>query len=135
MATLEIEQALYYKLVNTAALTALVGTRIYPPGGNQGNVFPIINYQKISNPIMQNSGTRTRGEAPRFQISIYADGYDSMLAVKAQVIACLENASGNWGTETDYLNIQWCFFEDENDLYDENMKVCGRAMDFIIWHD
>lgn len=135
MATLGIEAALYYKLANTTALTALVGSRIHPavdlPNSPE---YPLITYQKISNPIMQNSGNRTSGECPRFQISIYAKDYDSVLAIRTQVLTTLENSTGHWGN-TDYLNIQWCYFDGESDLYDEAMKVCGRELDFIIWHD
>jgi len=99
-----------------------------------GCELPALAYQKISNPIMQNSGTRTAGESPRFQISIWAADADSRIAVKAQVLAAIENSSGNWGG-TDYLYIQWCFFDNETDLFDENEKICGRALDFIIWHN
>lgn len=129
-----IEAALFYKLSHDSGVTSLIAKRIYPVIAPENTKLPYAVYQKISNPQMHNSGTDLNGYSPRFQITTYADNYDTVKSVSAAIVTAIKDSKGLWGGESG-LNIQRCFWENETEIFDEISKSYGIALDFIIWHD
>lgn len=121
------------------AITALVGTRIYPVEVPEGDeYFPAITYAVLSCPRI-NSLTGPSGLAhPRVQLHCWArnpGGYLAADALREAVRTAMNGFRGTWGA----LEIDHCTLLDEGDLFEpaagiEAQKTYGARMDFEIWH-
>jgi len=129
-----IGEAIYAHLADHAGLAALVGTKIYPGDIPQGVTPPVVVVQLISNPPIPAGGSSYALHGPRYQFSCWADGYKGAVDVCEQVKNALMDYSGVMGG-TSGVTVQWCMCENEYDLYDEELRRSGRAIDFIIWHE
>jgi hypothetical protein len=132
-----IEAALYTYLSTHAGLSALIGTRIYPITIAQGAAMPAIAYQLIDDLPVHSGIADVKVHAARFQFSCFGGGtseYTSACAVAAQVKSALQDYTGVMGGAGG-VTVQRSFLENSTDLYDETMNRCGRAVDFIIWHE
>ena len=129
-----IEAALYSYLSTYSGLTALTGTRIYPIMIAQEAVMPAVAYQLVDDLPVHSGGADLIVHAARFQFSCYGTSYLNACAVAAQIKAALQDYSGTMGGAGG-VTVQRSFLEMTTDLYDEDMRRCGRACDFIIWHE
>lgn len=133
-----LEEGLYSRLSSTAALTALVGKRIYPVVLPPNVVYPAVTYQRISGPRVHTMGNDPGLAYPRFQISCWhrdisdpQKGYGQVKAVAEQVRLALQNQKNTtWGSVT----IQAVLFDDDTDIYDPGAQTYQVALDFVIWY-
>ena len=120
-----VESDTYQVLSNTTALTALVGTRIYPehrptndsspsvvffraPGGERVN--SLTGYEKLENAIIE--------------IEVFATAVDERRQVADQVIKAMTTNSTRFS----------CTLPDPPyDDYDDETQTYERIMDFSIW--
>lgn len=130
-----IEQGLYHFLTNTAGITALVSTRIYPNKLPQTVTLPAITYQRISTPRIHTHDTsgKTGTAHPRFQFDAWGTSYASCKAVADAIRAALNGYRGTMGG-ADPVTVQGALIDDER--YDNSPDTgMERIMsDFIIWH-
>jgi len=132
-----IEAALYSYLSTHSGLSSLISTRIYPMQVAQGATMPAVCYQLVDDIPVHSGGADVIVHAARFQFSCWGggtSGYTSACAVAAQVKAALQDYSGTMGG-TGGVVVQRSFLEMTTDLFDETLVRCGRAVDFIIWHE
>jgi hypothetical protein len=120
---MSIAETIYSVLSANTGLAALVGTRIYPVSAPQSVVFPYIVYSRISNvPDM------VRGEAApirnhTYQVSIFAKSFSETESIGTEVFGSL-----------DYYRegTLWMYYDNDVDLYEEDIRVYQRAIDFIV---
>jgi hypothetical protein len=132
-----IEAALYSYLSTHTGLSNLIGTRIYPVMIAQGAAMPAVSYQLIDDLPVHSGTADLIVHAARFQFSCFGggtSGYTSACAVAAQVKSALQDYSGTMGGSGG-VKVQRSFLEMSTDLFDETFLRCGRAVDFIIWHE
>tara|TARA_R110000868_G_scaffold29889_25_gene111159 strand:+ start:5052 stop:5459 length:408 start_codon:yes stop_codon:yes gene_type:complete len=128
------EAAVYARLSGYSGLTDLVGDRIYPmviPPEKRGDA---VTYQLIGTtptPAMRADAPLTRS---RIQVSCYGtktssqSAYASAKAVRDQVVAALNRFRGTVGG----VAVQAVYRLTEFDLYDDDAKVDGVAVDFDV---
>lgn len=73
---MSLETALYSHLSGDAALSALVGTRIYPVILPQQPVLPAVTYQRIGAVREQTIARNVPGTMPRYQFSVWTQELD-----------------------------------------------------------
>ena len=129
-----IEAALYSYLSTYAGLTELIGLRIYPVDITQDAEMPAVAYQLVDDLPVHSGGADLIVHAARFQFSCWGTTYLNACAVAVQIKAALQDYSGTMGGSGG-VKIQRSFLEMTTDLFDEEMRRCGRACDFVLWHE
>ena len=110
MALLDPDAAMYYKLANTVAVSALVSTRIYPLDMPPSAVMPLITYQLIDAPLVtthDESAGYGLAQA-RHQIDAWASTYAGAVALAKAIHLALHGYHGIVTSGADSLNIQEC---------------------------
>lgn len=120
------EEAVYAKLAGTAAVTALVSTRINPQVNTQEATFPFITFKRIGGaPVLRLDGTQGKARYV-FQIDAYAETEAGAKAVTAAVEGALF-PSGGW---RDVNNGVLGAFPDDSavDTTDDPFRVWTRLL-------
>jgi hypothetical protein len=115
MSITEPAEALFARLTGFPALAALIATRVFPLAIPQGTVKPCVYYELIDTDAESAMGTDDGLEASYFEITIVADSYSSMTAVKRQIRKALQRYSGT----IDGFVIEDCFVEGADEAYAE----------------
>lgn len=127
----EIEEALPARLEGVAAVTALVGTRIYPARAPQGAVRPFVTFARIATPPREVAFGADPGIArPRFQLTAWAETYGAARLVATAVRQGLQRFRG----VVLGVDILDCFIELDADLVDDEAKLFGVATDVTVIH-
>lgn len=115
-----IENDIYTALSGFAGLSALVSTRIYPLHMARGATFPAVVYTRVSGARINNlDGENIQN--PRYQVDVWADDFDSAMAIAAQVALAFAGAS-----------FQAVFIADRHE-HDGTMDLYRVSMDFSVW--
>ncbi len=132
-----IGKALYAKLASVSAITALVGTRIYPELGPQkGKTFPMIVYSSDDKQEVEIYSGGTGLVSRRVTLACIDDDYAGAIELAEAVRAGISWAEGTWGTVT----VQGCFPEGQTDdkLVGEGTEqqvLYVSEVDFLIWYE
>jgi hypothetical protein len=125
-----IEKAIKSILTSDIAVNALIEGRCYPLTLPQNPEYPLCLYIHIS-------GTREnqlRGDAgqahKRYQIESWAKTYAEAKELSNAVANVLNQYSGTVGT----VVIGSILIENENETYEEVVKVNRVMQDYMIWH-
>lgn len=122
MAASSIWQAIGYKLLNTATVTAIAGARIYhgdKPPSQTG--FPAINYFRVSDPLMHKGLVR----GPRYQVSCRAE-----TAGAAEDLAdAVAVAMGNLQESIDGFDVFWASVIDRQLITEHDPDVYHVPVD------
>ena len=132
---IDLEQALTYKLSNTAAIQTICGTRIYPQDLPPVVTLPAITYQLISAPI-EATHDETAGASlvhPRYQINAWAGTAGGAAALAAAVHTALHGFKGIITSGANTFNIQSCLRVDKRSDKDTDTGLYWRSQDFMIW--
>ncbi len=125
-----IETGLRDKLAGTAAVSALVESRIYPLFVPQESPMPALAYQRISGrPTYSHDGDAGLGWA-RIQITCQAESYQEAKAVAAAVRTALTGASGVWDDTT----VDAAFVENDRDGWADAREAPVVRLDVTVWY-
>lgn len=94
------ETDLYAALSGRAALTALVGTRIYPDAIPEGSLLPAIVYQRSSTTPTTTLLNVTVAEEVLFAISAWSETRTSCESVADEVVAALAASSNPYANRS-----------------------------------
>ncbi|MBN1807185.1 MAG: DUF3168 domain-containing protein [Sedimentisphaerales bacterium] len=129
-----IEKALHYILVNNSAVTALVGSGIYPNKIPQGAAVPAITYQQISGVRFHDMLEAAGMVKARYQFNCWAAGYAKTREIAEAVRLALDNYSGTASqTVIDVIHL-----DNEGDMPEmtagaDELGRYGKYLDFIVW--
>lgn len=131
-----IENAIYSLLREDAALSALVGERIYPSIFPQGVGYPAVRFMRVTGRSGYHLKGRSGLDSGRWQFDVDAMTDDEAIAVKSAVEKRLSGFSGKAGTPP--VAIRGCFKEMDRDGYDGGLaaslpRVFRKTLDFEIW--
>lgn len=129
-----IEQAIHDELLDTSAVTSLVGQNIYYVKAPQDVVSPYIVITKITSDRKHTHDGADNLCESTFQISIFSDTYYEGKQIAAQVQAVLDSYSGTMGGVSGVI-VNSCFYENEVDLYEEGQELHHLACDYRLWHN
>lgn len=133
MMAVSVGLALVSRLTTVAAVTALVGSRIYPLKVPQGATMPCIRYANISTIERVNAMGNDPGPvSQRMQLDCYGTTYASARAVFEATQAALQRYRG---TEAG-IEVMASFIDDEQDSFEEDATYGGlyrSRLDVVIW--
>lgn len=131
---MSVETGIFKLLSGNAAVSSLVGTRIYPLIVPEGATFPSVVYQRID--TARNANTFQNGaELPvaRFQLTCWAENFADAAALEKAVRQTLAGFVGL----ADDTTIQACLVTDTRDTWEHEISTLGlfrRDIDFEIFY-
>lgn len=121
-----LESKIYAELSTSTALTALVGTNIYPNVRFQFSGDPALVYTRIGGQRDYTLTGYSNLENPRVSIEIYATAIDMRREISTVIIPIMEGST-RFKAITEIGPI---------DIYDPTVDEYKRILDFSIWnHD
>lgn len=112
-------------LEENAAVSALVGSKIYPSLIPQKTLFPAIAYQVVSDiPVNSFDGYTSGLRSARVQVDSYSKSYDQAQDIADAVAAVLGSAG-----DTTFSAVQLM----RRDLYEDSTSLHRVTQDFSIW--
>jgi hypothetical protein len=135
--SIDIEQALTAKLINTAAISTLVSTRCHPLRLPDTAALPAIVYTEVSAPTYathdeSSSNALTRA---RYQIDAWATTYAGAVALGLAIWTALEGFSGIVTSGADTFTIQSCLRSDKRTNNDAETALYWVSQDFILFYN
>ena len=125
-----IESALHSHLTSDAAVSTIVGTRVYPLLIPQDASLPAIAYQRISALRVTAQDGPSNLARSRLQVTCVAESYSG---VKALATAVRQALHGYKGT-VDGVTVGASFLETDVDQYADESGLYSVQMDFRIWY-
>lgn len=126
----ELEEGLYTFLTTTAAIAALVGTRIYPLLIPLDATLPAAAYQRISGPFEAAHDGPTGLVRARIQITCVGATYAAARAVAAAIVTAMLGYRGAMGDYTVSVPV----IENVRDDRADTLSACVSRLDAIIWY-
>lgn len=117
-----LEGSVFSHLSTTTALTALVGTRIYPLVLPQAAAFPAVTYQRVGAGRDYHLGGFGNLDRASIQMDVWSTSYGSVKPCSTVLIAAMEGATA-FKAECD----------DITDLYEDVAQMYRVSLDFSIW--
>lgn len=124
-----IEEALFSILTNDSALSALIGTRVYPNIFPQGVTLPAISYQRISSVRLHSHSGASQLARPRFQLTCLSDSYTEAISVAN----ALREALDGYGGVPAGVRVPVALIQNEFDTYAEENDLHTVRQDYYIW--
>lgn len=129
-------EALYNILSTDADVSAIVGDRIMPLVVTQGTALPAIRYQLINTEPVDTKDGVADCDFLNVQVDCFTNerkadsgGYTQAADLAKKVRTALDRKSGTFsGFAIDQIT-----FENENDNFDEEMKIIQKSLDFKIF--
>lgn len=125
-----MEASLFTFLTSDPAVSALIGTRMYPGVIPQGGLQPCIVYAKTSRTRQQLFCGTDGLLLTRIDIDCYAKRYIESVALANAVTAALQDFSGDMAG----LAVPRVFLENEIDLSDIEPGLYRQSMTWALWH-
>ncbi len=126
-----IENGFYLELTETAAVTTLIGKRIYYNKAPQDAVVPYVILQTISNNHDGLFSSPDSLKHCRMQISIFDTTYKSCRDIAGAIQTGIDGFSGVMGTGGP--SVGGCFHNIESDIpYDDDAQLYGITVDYMI---
>ena len=128
-----MEEALIARLLGIAAVSGMVGTRVYPGSRPQGSALPAVVLNRISGgPLYADDGEAGLEQA-RIQVDCWAASYAGAKLLARAVKASLSAFEGTVGETTFQLielDIEQDLREGGGDAVDYPFRT---ALDFLVW--
>lgn len=126
-------KALWYRLANTAGVSAIVGARIYPDIIPAPAVFPALVYRATHSSVRKGSTTNPGLAMTLFQVSSFDKTRLGSRLLAVQVKAALDRMRA---TTVNGVVVDDCFFEGDLDLFDTVSETYFVAADFrLYWRE
>lgn len=133
--------AVYYQLVNTAGVTAIAGTRVFPFVARQASSLPYIVYYISTDTHEHELSGRAAGlTVADVTIECFASGvtgYATARSLRAAVRNAMDGFRGTMGTSPNTVSVRTCILVTEADSYsdpvdggEKGTHVC--VLDFSI---
>jgi hypothetical protein len=139
MSLIDVRPGLRAYLLADSAISALVGTRIYPITPPQGQELTHIVYHMISGQGDRHMQGRSGLSRPRIQIDCWGATVDEAIALAGEVKERIDGFRGAmaWGTSSPQSSVivQAIFFESERDDFDADSGLYLVSHDYIVWFE
>lgn len=120
-------EAVYYLLSRDSAVTALVGSKVFPVAEPQQDGFPAIVYSQLDDDeILTKDGPQANGQ--RFSLEIYGESYSS-----CQDVAKAAKAVLRWYTGTIAGYTYRISYADQQDMkFEPETETFGLVQDYSL---
>lgn len=127
------EAAAYALLAGAGAITAIVGTRIYPVQVPLAQPAPAIAYELIS-AVTQgalDASAPTHLTRSRVRVNLLGGDYDTLRTLRTAVVTALRHQRGTFGG----TEVHAVFLDYEGPVsFDQPLNLYTRPVDFIFLH-
>jgi hypothetical protein len=128
----DVAQTICGRLSNTAGVSAIFSTKIFPQNVPQNRTLPAVTFNEVTRTVAHSFGGDYGLYTSRMQVSSWSTSYSQAKALAIQVRKSLMDYKGStWAT------VQRSFFDYEVDLMEiDNVtkeEVRHIAQDFIVW--
>lgn len=128
---MSLEGALYSKLSTTAAITALVSTRIYPVKLPEAVTYPAVTYQFVAGRSIQAQSPGGHAGHATVQITAWADSYKAARNILAAILHAIDGQKFT----LDGTDVTVTGKDGDRDLdYTSGARIFGCAHDYGIIH-
>ena len=128
----DIEKALAYHLKNYSPLASLVNSRIFPVRYPQNGGVPYVTYQRVSTRYLTPHGEYSMLPWVRMQVDSFAEDYETVKKIAAQVKNALDGFRGEMGSGTDTVLVFSCVPGGASDDFSDDPALCILHQDFQI---
>lgn len=118
-----LEEKIVATLKTNLAVSALVGTRIFPVVMEEKGAWPRISYQRISGGFISSLSGYCGLEHPRIQVDCWARSYSVAKELAVKVRAAMAGAA----------SFQSRMISDQ-DFYEPDVNIYRVSLDFYCWH-
>lgn len=131
---MNVDPVVYALLSGAGAVTAIVGTRIYPVMLPQSQPTPAIVYELISSPRLGVIDARdtTHLTRARVQINLLSADHTVLRTLRDAVMAAMQFERGSIGGVTVHSVLP---AGEGPDSYDQPLRLYLRPLDFLITHE
>lgn len=138
MTIADIRVGLRAYLIDDAAVAAVAGARVYSAVFPQGIIEPTVVFHRVSGlgdyHMLGPSGI----SRPRFQIDCWAQTIDAAVTLANLVKDRIDGFRGTWlwgeDSPAEGIVIQGVFYDQEREMFDNDMKMFLCSRDYLIWH-
>jgi len=129
----DVGQAIYSRLSGNAPVAALVSTRIFPYTPIDPKTRPYITYHLVSMVQRPHAMGTTPGlVTDRYQVDLWADSYEAMIALDDAVYAALSRWRGTVATVT----VEDSMHVDRREIYEPDTELFRRSNDYeVTWRE
>lgn len=130
-----LDQAIHALLVADSAVTAIVGTRIYPIRAPDNAVLPMLTYQRVSN-VKEHYVSRETATFTDtiFQIDCWVKQSDT-IGVLRNLATAVRTVLDDYRGITSGIDIQGILSDNEFDQpWDDELKIFGVTQRYRIFH-
>ncbi len=121
---MSVESRVYTVLSGSTALTALVGSRIYPEHRQQADALPAVVFNRAGGLRVNSLAGYSGLENVIMEVTVYAASIDTRRAVGDIVTTALTAAT-----------VFKCIQSDSpSDFYDDDVQTYERSVSFSIWN-
>jgi len=127
-----IEAAIFSRLTNDAAVSALISSRVYPLILPQNSILPAVTYTRVSGERVRSLSGPSGLALPRFQIDSWAESFSVVKDLAGKIRKSLDGFRGN----VSGVEIKGMSIESDSDLFETiNGKDFYRVRaDYFISH-
>jgi hypothetical protein len=131
---MSIERALYARLTGAAAVSAIIGTRLFPNFAPLGTAAPFAIYNRVSANRIRSLTQRSGLAMVRMQVDCMAETYAGARALADVVRQALDGFRGEAGSPP--VMIESCSLQSDQDLYEDAAEppLHRVSMDFMLTH-
>jgi hypothetical protein len=126
---MSVPAAILGLLQASSDLVALVGTRIYPDVMDDPPVYPSVTFQKVGGGAARRALTSPGLTHATMQVSTWAQSRAEAVRIASAVRKALDRKRK---ITVAGVPVDDCFYEDDVDLYDPDVKVFFNHMSFTI---
>lgn len=126
-----IRGALYTLLTGTSAVSAIVGTRIYPVVLPQKPTLPAITMQRIPGSRVRS----TRGPSGLAQSRYQVDCWAATQTAAEELAGVVRAATDGYRGTVSEVRIGGISVSGDRDFYEPDAKYNRVSFDLIIWHE
>jgi hypothetical protein len=121
---MSLESKIYTVLSGSTALTAVVGSRIYPEHRQQADALPAVVYNRAGGLRVNSLSGYSGLENAMIEVTVYAASIDTRREVGDLVTSSLTAA-----------NVFKCIQTDSpSDFYDDMSETYERSINFSVWN-
>ena len=125
-----LEEGIVVRLMALPAVTALIGTRLYPNVVPEEATEPVAAYQRISNPRLNAHDGPTGWAKGRIQFTAQANTYLQAKAVAAAIAAAFDGFRGVMGT----VAVHGASAQNDQDGYNEATGRSTVRLDVLFFY-
>lgn len=132
-----LEEAIFGRLTTDAAVTAILGTRVYPGQAPQSSTLPVLVYQQAARKTVMALARIINLNRYSMRLDMWDDDYAGIKALYGAVRACLVGFSGLLGSDT--VDVRGVFEESGDDqaespIHAEENGLYRAGLDLDIWY-